>query len=146
MPQTFVMPSPPQSGADEEHGGPDRSPSPARKPAETKPKNADHCRSPSPTGKPAETKPIPTPASPMKDPNMPKPPQKLSPGAVDKRLRRVMTPKVDGSYKVPQQVIDEWKDLDTRDRVRALFEKTAYCPDRGVPPTLPIEAYLSWIA
>ena len=94
LPATFVMSqSPPrETGSDEKDAAPGRSPSSAMEPAQ---------------------------ANSMQEPeeSMPAPPPKLTTGAVDKRLRRVMAPKVDGSYKVPQQVIDEWKDLDTRDRL-----------------------------
>lgn len=33
----------------------------------------------------------------------------LSPGAIDKRLRRVMTPRTNGSLKVPQKFVDQWR-------------------------------------
>ena len=59
------------------------------------------------------------------------PPEKqLSPGAVDRRLRRIMTPRVTGEYKVPKAVVDQWKDKSTRSRVMSMFEKSGYSPDR----------------
>ena len=58
------------------------------------------------------------------------PPEKqLTPSAVDKRLRRIMTPTVRGSYKVPESVIEQWKDLQTRCQVMSMFEKCGYSPD-----------------
>ncbi|OLP99163.1 hypothetical protein AK812_SmicGene18309 [Symbiodinium microadriaticum] len=57
-----------------------------------------------------------------------KPPPQLSKGAVDKRLRRVMTPRVDGSYQVPEAVVLKWKNSDTKKDVELLFEKAAYDP------------------
>ena len=58
-----------------------------------------------------------------------KPPPQLSKGAVDKRLRRVMTPRVDGSYQVPEAVVLKWKNSDTKKDVELLFEKAAYDPE-----------------
>jgi len=59
------------------------------------------------------------------------PPKQLSPSAVDKRLRRIMTPTSSGSLKVPQELIDQWKDLTTRPQVMSMFEKAGYDPDWG---------------
>ncbi|CAE7193615.1 unnamed protein product, partial [Symbiodinium sp. CCMP2456] len=56
------------------------------------------------------------------------PPKQLTRGAVDKRLRRVMAPRVDGSYQVPEAVILQWKSKDTKKDVELLFEKAAYDP------------------
>ena len=57
------------------------------------------------------------------------PPQQLTPAAIDKRLRRVMTPKSSGALKVPQEVIDQWKDPASRHQVTSMFEKDGYDPD-----------------
>ena len=57
------------------------------------------------------------------------PSQQLSYSAVDKRLRRIMTPRANGDLKVPQQVIDQWKNKNTRPDVMSLFEKSGYQPD-----------------
>ena len=59
------------------------------------------------------------------------PPKQLSPSAVDKRLRRIMTPTSSGAVKGPQELIDQWKDLSTRPQVMSMFEKAGYDPDRG---------------
>ena len=58
------------------------------------------------------------------------PPVKLSEGAIDRRLRRIMAVKTDGSLKVPEEVVKQWKDLDTRHEVLSAFEKAGYKPDR----------------
>ena len=57
------------------------------------------------------------------------PPPQLSKGAMDKRLRRVMAPRVDGSYQVPEAVILQWKNKDSKKDVELLFEKSAYDPE-----------------
>ena len=33
----------------------------------------------------------------------------LSPGAIDKRLRRVMTPRTNGTFKVPEKFVQQWR-------------------------------------
>ena len=58
------------------------------------------------------------------------PPDQLSWGAVDRRLRRIMTPRVTGEFKVPKAVVDQWNDKTTRPRVMSMFEKAGYSPDR----------------
>ena len=57
------------------------------------------------------------------------PPAKLSKGAIQKRLWRIVQPKANGSFKVPQDVIDEYKDEHTRKNVESLFEKSGYQRD-----------------
>lgn len=57
------------------------------------------------------------------------PPAKLSKGAIQKRLWRIVQPKANGSFKVPQDVIDEYKDERTRKNVESLFEKSGYQRD-----------------
>jgi len=59
------------------------------------------------------------------------PPKQLSASAIDKRLRRVLTPRANGTYLVPQEVIDAWNDKYDRDSVKSMFEKSGYCPVRG---------------
>ena len=63
-------------------------------------------------------------------PNQPPPPE-LSKKAVENRLRRLMTPRADGSLLVHQELQSQWKDLFTREKVMALFEKCGYSPDQG---------------
>ena len=57
--------------------------------------------------------PIPLQSIPVKDDvNHPSPPKKnlsLSPGAVDRRMRRVFEPRANGSHKVPERFVAEWK-------------------------------------
>ena len=61
------------------------------------------------------------------------PPEQLSVGAIDKRLRRVMAPRANGEYLVSQDFVKMWNDkLVGRDKVRALFEKAAYCPETNL--------------
>lgn len=53
------------------------------------------------------------------------PPQQLTPGAVRKRLARILTPKANGDFKVPKQVIDDFAG-DEKDKLMAMFEKAGY--------------------
>ena len=57
------------------------------------------------------------------------PPQRLTPAAVDRRLRRVMAPRTDGTFKVPENAVADWKDLEKRHKIKAIFEKCGYCKD-----------------
>ena len=52
----------------------------------------------------------------------PKEPDDLSPGAIDKRLRRLMARRADGSRLIPEELYEEWKNLETRDGVLRQFE------------------------
>ncbi|CAK9046571.1 unnamed protein product [Durusdinium trenchii] len=54
------------------------------------------------------------------------PPPKLTRGAIKKRLWRLVQPKASGKFKVPKEVVDEYRDERTRGRVEALFEKSGY--------------------
>ena len=56
------------------------------------------------------------------------PPTQLSQSAVNHRLRRIMKPRADGSFLVPECVREKWKNLETRGEVMAMFEKAAYEP------------------
>lgn len=91
--------------------------------------------SPTPHGEHGEQGPNGTPK--MPPPEIPgdgfafddqRPPTQLSQSAVNQRLRRIMRPRADGSFLVPECVREKWKDLETRDEVMALFEKAAYDP------------------
>ena len=57
------------------------------------------------------------------------PPEKLSKGAIQKRLWRIVQPKANGQLKVPQELVDEYKDESTRKNVMSLFEKSGYQRD-----------------
>ena len=70
--------------------------------------------------------------SPVKEP-----PKKLSPAAVDRRLRRTMEPRTDGTYKVPMEVIEQWKDKEKRPKLTATFEKLGYQADWCLKSSLP---------
>ena len=63
------------------------------------------------------------------------PPQKQNKKAMRKRLYRIMQPKADGTLKVPQAIIDEYKDDASKWKVFRLFEKTGYQPDWGLKKT-----------
>ena len=56
----------------------------------------------------------------------PEPPPQLSDNAVKARLRRVFLPRADGSYLVPEDLVKEYKNINTRDRIQALYEKCGY--------------------
>lgn len=60
------------------------------------------------------------------------PPPKQNKKAMKKRLYRLMVPRADGTHKIPQAVIDEYKDSFSRWKVFRMFEKTGYNPDRGL--------------
>ena len=57
------------------------------------------------------------------------PPPKLTRGAIKKWLWRLVQPKASGKFKVPKEVVDEYRDERTRGRVEALFEKSGYQRD-----------------
>ena len=59
----------------------------------------------------------------------PTPPAHLSPGAVDRRLRRVFAPKTNGTFKVPEAAVEEYKCPEKRSRICAMFEKCGYQAD-----------------
>ena len=61
-----------------------------------------------------------------------KPGEELSEGAIYKRIKRVFTPRADGTYLVPKEFVEKWKDLKMRTEVELLFEKCDYCPDPGL--------------
>ena len=57
------------------------------------------------------------------------PPSRMGEQKMKSRLRRVFLPRADGSYKVPEDLLAEYQNLNTRPRVNALFAKVGYCPD-----------------
>lgn len=59
------------------------------------------------------------------------PPPVLTEKAIDSRLRRVFKPRADGTYPVDEQWQKAWLDAKgDRTKVKALFEKVGYDPDR----------------
>lgn len=58
----------------------------------------------------------------------PPPPKQLTKGAADARLRRVMAPCADGSFLVPPEAREMYKDLGRRQSLGSMFEKCGYCP------------------
>lgn len=61
----------------------------------------------------------------------PEPPVQLSDGAIKMRMRRIMQPRADGSYLVPEGVIKDWVNEEGKVQLKALFEKAAYNKDRS---------------
>ena len=58
------------------------------------------------------------------------PPPQLSPNAIRKRLGRILTPKANGDFKIPKQVIDDFGG-DNKDKLFLMFEKAGYDRVRG---------------
>ena len=56
------------------------------------------------------------------------PPEELTKAASEARLRRVMAPRSDGSFLVPKEAVDMWKDKDKRDSLKSMFQKCGHCP------------------
>ena len=46
------------------------------------------------------------------------------------RLRRVFCPRMDGTYKVPEELVRDWKSKTKRGSIEAMFEKVGCDPDR----------------
>ena len=90
------------------------------------------------TGKPAPKSGTGTPGSALQekyrdayvDPREKAPPPHQHESKFLKRLRRVCTPKESGELKVPQEVIKDFQNLESRARVLQLFEKVGYEPVR----------------
>ncbi|CAE7681954.1 unnamed protein product [Symbiodinium microadriaticum] len=59
-------------------------------------------------------------------------PADLSDGAIRKRVYRLVAPREDGSYRLPDSVIQEYKDPLTRHKVVREFEKCGWQPDAFV--------------
>ena len=57
------------------------------------------------------------------------PPTRMGESNMKARLRRIFLPRADGSFLVPDDLVAEYKNLDTRPRISALFEKVGYEPD-----------------
>ncbi|CAE7221088.1 unnamed protein product [Symbiodinium sp. CCMP2592] len=56
------------------------------------------------------------------------PPMQVTKATLMKRLARICTPKADGTYKVPMEIINTHKNLETRDEVYRAFEKCGCDP------------------
>lgn len=82
-----------------------------------------------PAASPEEAAEVPKTEEPHQ---VPEPPQHLSRNAIRLRLRRVMTPHADGTFKIPQQALDDFSG-ENKDRLYALFEKSGYDKDWGSP-------------
>ena len=59
----------------------------------------------------------------------PSPPAHLSPGAIDRRLRRTFAPRTNGTFKVPEAALQDWQNHETRPKIKAIFEKCGYMKD-----------------
>ena len=54
----------------------------------------------------------------------------LSPGAIDRRFRRVFEAKADGTFKVPQRFVDDFKRKgSSRKNLQAILASCGYEPD-----------------
>ena len=60
----------------------------------------------------------------------PTPPSFLSEQAADQRLRRIMTPRSNGSLKVPAQLVEQYKK--NKDDVKKMFERCGHDRDCGL--------------
>ena len=57
---------------------------------------------------------------------------RLSAAAIDARMRRIMKPRVDGSYKVSVDIVEQWRQKRKgRKSLEQLFQSCGYEPDRG---------------
>ena len=93
--------------------------------------------SPSSTPKPHQLEPSEKENPPLPTgPAIPKPPsgfvlENLTVGAAAQRLRRIFQPRKDGSFLVPQDFVDMYKDVSGggRKKIEILFEKMSYNVD-----------------
>ena len=58
----------------------------------------------------------------------PEEPADLSPGAIYKRCWRMFKARADGSFLVPEEVVNEWRNLGTRANVEREFDKCGWDP------------------
>lgn len=59
------------------------------------------------------------------------PPVLMNNKKFQERLRRVFQPRLDGTYKVPEELIRDYKSKAKRGSIEAMFEKVGCDPDRG---------------
>jgi len=57
------------------------------------------------------------------------PPAPLTRNAIRLRLRRVLAPRADGTFLVPEKAVQDFEG-DNKDQLYALFEKSGYDKDR----------------
>lgn len=67
------------------------------------------------------------------DQEPPIPPVSCNCRKLKERLRRVFTARADGSFKVPDDLVKEYQNLHTRNRIERLFEKMGCDPERDRP-------------
>lgn len=60
------------------------------------------------------------------------PPKLLDGKKFQERLRRIFAPRMDGTYKVPEELVRDWKSKSKsrREPIEAMFEKVGCNPDR----------------
>lgn len=58
---------------------------------------------------------------------------RISEVAVQSRLRRIFTPNIDGKYKVPMTIVQQWQSgkKKARKSLEQIFQSCGFCPDRG---------------
>ena len=56
-------------------------------------------------------------------------PERISEGAIYKRLNRLMAPRADGSYLLPPEMVQEYQNKATRPNVLNAFERVGYNPE-----------------
>ena len=117
-----LTPAPETKPADE---GTNASPGEQQKPAlkeEPAEKAVAEAASDLPASKPTKSTPR------MPEQAIPEPPPALTDCAVDRRLRRIMQPRTNGEFKVPMEVVENWRDHEKRSQVKLMFEKAGYHP------------------
>ena len=64
------------------------------------------------------------------------PPKKLTQAAISRRMYRIMQPKSNGEYKVSEECLATYKNMETRPKLLAVFEKVGYNADRFSEKTI----------
>ena len=92
----------------------------------------------SPSEEITEPQPLKKNPNPPNDPSRAQPPpgmvlENLTIGAAAQRLRRIFQPRKDGSFLVPQDFVDMYKDVQGggRKKIEVLFERMSYSVDRS---------------
>ena len=70
----------------------------------------------------------------LRDTNAPKPTPgdvRISKEAKEARLRRVFTPNIRGQFKVPAEIVAQYKNKKGRRNLEAIFQSCGFSPDLG---------------
>ena len=70
----------------------------------------------------------------LRDTHAPKPTPgvvRISSQAMEARLRRVFTPNVRGQFKVPAEIVSQFKNKKGRRNLEAIFQSCGFSPDLG---------------